>query len=233
MAWQQWVFILISLLKLTEVTPWSCRCAGSWSISDPHISSCFQQAPWHVPSYGSDRSHGHTSTLQAFACVISTNIMLANAKPMAKPHINQAEGGREEFCWTIRELLLLTLFFILVYPSHIENTLIHIPRPSKVSFSHSIMFKVQDLVIYIRSKQLFFVQRPHNKKTGYLSSTHQRTEIEWQWDKNNTKNLHLKNEYFLQTDSCLRKYGRCKTFLCLMWFHLLVWLAMLFPIWLF
>ena len=56
-----------------------------------------QQAPYDMLFLWQRQKHGHTSTLQAFACVICTNIMLANAKPMAKPRINQAEGGREEF----------------------------------------------------------------------------------------------------------------------------------------
>lgn len=172
MAWQQWVFILISL-KLTEVTPWSCRCVGKlihlWST---HLllfpAGSLQHALLMAATEA--RPHKHITSI----CLCNLHQHHAGQCKTHGQASHQSGGGREGgvFAEQSETITLNSLFYINSYPSHIENTLIHIPRPSKVSFSHSIMFKVQDLVIYIRSKQLFFVQRPHNKKTGYLSSTH-------------------------------------------------------------
>ena len=135
-----------SLLYVWSWLRWHLEAAGargSWSSSDPHMSFLLETA-------GSLRHALPMAVTEAPPHKHITSTCLCNLhqhrwprQSTAKPRINQAEGGRGEFLLNNhRDYYSQLSFYMNSYPSHIENTLIHIPRPSKVSFSHSIMFKV-------------------------------------------------------------------------------------------
>ena len=60
-------------------------------------------------------------------------------------------GSRGEFLLNNhRDYYSQLSFYINSYLSHTENTLIHIPRPSKASSNHGLRIKIQYFMIYIR-----------------------------------------------------------------------------------
>jgi len=117
---------------------------GSWSSSDPHISFLLETA-------GSLRHALLMAVTEAPPHKHITSVCLCNlhqhhagqCKAHGQASNQSGRGSRGEFLLNNhRDYYSQLSFYINSYLSHTENTLIHIPRPSKASFSHSIMFKV-------------------------------------------------------------------------------------------
>lgn len=70
--------------------------------------------------------------IQAFAYIISTNIPLAKANHMATLSTNEAVRGEGKLFFFLSLSLFFTVncLYINLYPRHMQNTSIPIPRPS-------------------------------------------------------------------------------------------------------